>query len=806
MVNRGDLHSFRGGTMKDQQKTKRELIAELEQLREQLAASGGGVPLSGRSDRRARLDAELIRSAFDDSVVGMALAGLEGRFVRVNRALCDLMGYSREELLEQTWMELCHPEDLEANKRAFERLMSGEAGSFQIELRGVHKQGHPVWVNLTCTLLRDGEGRPTHVAGQIEDIGGRRKTQMALLESEERYRILVQTSPEAILVSDLEGLITYASPKSAELSGLKSEEAFIGRAALDFIATEDQGRAIANMQRTLEEGSITDVEYRMLRADGSEYVGSVSAAVLRSPDGSPSGFIATVRDITNRKAAEAALRESERKYHSLFDSVNDAILILDPVTEEVLEANPKACDVYGFARDDFVGMSFKELTEDVPAGEKQIRDILAGTASTNYESIHRRKDGTRIHMLLNASVINFEGRPAILTVNRDITQEKALEQQLRHSQRMEAIGRLAGGVAHDFNNILTVISGNVELLLGEVEAETAAARRVEGIRKAADHAANLTRQLLAFGRRQITNPRVIDINSDLNRLLGMLGRVIGEDIRLETRFGDDAGHIYMDPGQLEQVLVNLFVNARDAMPNGGTLRLETSAADLDGEYAAEHPYVEPGEYVRIAVSDSGDGMPEEVKAQVFEPFFTTKSGGSGLGLATVYGIVKHCGGSVEVESEPGRGSAFEIFLPRVDVPVEEVPEAQPIPQPAGGGETVMVVEDEGEVEMLLVDMLRGLGYHVYSCSGPKGAEDLFREHLDEVAMLLTDVVMPGQSGVELASRLRKIKPDLPVLFVSGYTEESIVPQHELAEGVAFLPKPFSMQDLAAKVREVLDRS
>ncbi|PIV19920.1 MAG: hybrid sensor histidine kinase/response regulator [Deltaproteobacteria bacterium CG_4_8_14_3_um_filter_45_9] len=383
----------------------------------------------------------------------------------------------------------------------------------------------------------------------------------------------------------------------------------------------------------------------------------------------------------------------------------------------------------------------------------------------------------------------------------------ALQDQLRQSQKMEAIGRLAGGIAHDFNNLLTVIKGYSQLSLVEIKEGDPLRGDIEEIKNAADRAADLTRQLLAFSRRQIMEMKVLDLNDLLKNLDKMLRRVIGEDIELVTPLAEDLGRVKADPGQIEQVIMNLSVNARDAMPEGGKLTIETANVELDGAYARNHVAVTPGRYVMISVSDTGVGMAPEVRDRVFDPFFTTKEKGkgTGLGLSTVYGIVKQSDGNIWVYSEPGKGTAFKIYLPRVDEPLEEAGEVVVQKEIVGRGETILVVEDEEEVRKLAVQILRRQGYTVLEASQGNETSHICEQHKGAIHLMVMDVVMPGMNGRELAKSLEPHHPEMQVLYMSGYTDNAIVHHGILEKGLNFIQKPFTLEGLLRKVREVLDQ-
>jgi PAS domain S-box-containing protein len=474
----------------------------------------------------------------------------------------------------------------------------------------------------------------------------------------------------------------------------------------------------------------------------------------------------------------------------------------------VLTWNRAAEALYGWRAEEIIGRPLPTIGQDVE-DHGRLRDrVLRGEALRGVEVTRRRKDGTSVNVSLSVAPLHDAAGQVtgILSIAADVTELRQLEGQYRQAQKMEAVGRLAGGIAHDFNNLLTAIIGTTSLVLEDLGLESRARLDIQEIEKAAKRAAGLTRQLLIFSRQQVLEPRALDLNALVANLEKMLYRLIGEDVELVTKPAAALGAVRADPGQIEQAIVNLVVNARDAMPQGGRLTIETAEVELDRGYVAGHVPTQPGPYVLLAISDTGVGMDGATKARLFEPFFTTKEPGrgTGLGLATVYGIVKQSGGYVWAYSEPGHGTTFKIYLPRV-AETPEAPEATTgTPTPARGSETVLVVEDQEEVRKLTRRVLQARGYTVLTARDGAEALEIIDQQATRIHLMVTDVVMPGMNGRDLAQLACARRNDLKVLYVSGYTGEAVL-QHRLLEpGVAFLQKPFTPDVLARKTREVLD--
>ncbi|HUF35844.1 MAG TPA: PAS domain S-box protein [Gemmatimonadales bacterium] len=509
-----------------------------------------------------------------------------------------------------------------------------------------------------------------------------------------------------------------------------------------------------------------------------------------------------IGQVVERARAEEAIRASENRYRLLMEQAGDAILVLD-TTGSIVDANTAATELTGYSRAELLALTLADTypPEDREMALVRMRQVSEGEA-VRLERQLRRKNGENVDVEISAKVLPGGLMQGII---RDIRERRTLEEQLRQSQKMEAVGKLAGGVAHDFNNLLTAIAGYAELVLDTLASEDPRRLDVQEICQATDRAATLTRQLLAFSRRQVLQPRLLDLHNLVMGVERLVRRLIGEDVEIVSLTEPGLGLVRADPSQLEQVLLNLAVNARDAMPGGGRLTIETRNALLGPEYTAGHAAVEPGPYVLLAVTDNGSGMDDATRTRIFEPFFTTKEPGrgTGLGLSMVYGIVKQSGGYIWVYSEVGRGTSFKIYLPRV---AGEVAQAAPEPAPSGQGgkETILLVEDEPAVRSLAHRLLTERGYRVIAAADGTAALDLAGRHEGVIDLLMTDVVMPGMGGRELAERLLALRPATRVLYITGYTEDTVVRHGLVRSGLSFLEKPFRPDVLLARVRQVLD--
>jgi PAS domain S-box-containing protein len=754
---------------------------------------------------------ENYRLIFENAVEGIFQSTLDGRFLTVNPALARILGYESADEVIETITDVTHqlyvnPEArIEAARREAQRgILEG------FEFEAYRKDGEKIWLSLNRRSVRDKTGTELYREGSIEDITERKRAAEGLRESEARNRAILESALDCIVTMDHAGLVVDWNPAAERTFGFMRADA-IGKEMADLIIPtrfrEQHRRGLAHYL-TSGQGPVLGkrLELSAVRSDGSEF--PVELAINRIESEGLPMFTGYIRDITERKRAEQELSQSEERYRDLVENAHDIIYTHD-LQGNYTSINKAGELITGYPRQEALALNLTNTVapEHQDRAREMLRRKLAGEKVTAYEMEIIAKDGHRITVEANTKLVYHDGVPVgVQGIARDVTERKQLEEQLRQSQKMDAIGQLAGGVAHDFNNLLTAINGYSSLALQRIDDNHPLRGYLEEIKKAGDRAANLTRQLLAFGRKQILQPLPINLNDVVTDMNKMLRRLIGEDIQLTAKLDLALARIKADPGQIEQVLVNLVVNARDAMPQGGNLTIETATVELDHEYADRHVGVLPGQYVMLAVSDTGTGMDEATKARIFDPFFTTKEKGkgTGLGLSTVYGIVKQSGGSLWVYSEPGHGTTFKVYLPQLAT-APQTTEAKPIePAPAGGSETVLLVEDEDVVRGLAKKILEQSGYKVLAAARGEEAIRLGMECPETIHLLLTDVVMPETSGKEVADRLRELLPGLRVVFMSGYTDEAIVHHGVLDSNVEFIQKPFTPNALVRKVREVLD--
>jgi two-component system, cell cycle sensor histidine kinase and response regulator CckA len=739
---------------------------------------------------------KLFSAIFDGVGEGLLLVDSAGIFLDANPAVCELFGVQKDAIVGR------RTEDFAAAgyDATAERQRIASAGRRHGALPIMRPDG--TRRELEYSVSRD--ILPGVHLSVLRDVTERRRAEVALVASERKYRQIVDTAREGIWLIDEQARTTFTNRALEEMFGYESG-AMLGKSTFDFMDEEGRAAAEASLKQR-REGVSERREQKYLRADGTELWVLMEASSLSDDAGKYSGALAMVTDITERRRAEAALRASEERYRLLFTSSPLPIWLVDSSTLRFLAVNRVALQVFGYERDELLNMTAGELL----AGDESspVHQAFPNTPDqlSSYATLRlRKRDGALVEVALTSQAFALDGRQVRLCIAEDMTQRNRLEAQLAQARKMEAIGILAGGVAHDFNNLLSIIVTYTSFALDALKPGDVLRADIQQVAKAGERAVGLTRQLLAFSRQQILQPRTIDLNATIVGIEPMLRRLLPESIEISLVTEAALGNVSADPGQLEQVIMNLVVNARDAMPGGGELTIETAnVAKLAP--LSEQAGQKPGAYVKLVISDTGSGIDAAAREHIFEPFFTTKEvgKGTGLGLSTVLGIVEQSGGYLEVRSELGKGTSFDIFLPRVDNSVA----SQALPEPntlsLGGSETVLVVEDDDQVRALTRTILRRNGYEVLVASNAGEAFLIAEEHPRRIHLLLTDVVMPRMNGRQLAERLAVTRPDMKILFMTGYTDDPAVREAVLHQDVALLQKPITPLDLARRVRSVLD--
>jgi PAS domain S-box-containing protein len=802
--------------MNDKNKTKEQLLVEVAKLRSRVAELEKVESACNQAGEALRISEKKLQLIIDTSPVGICTVDPLGNYVTTNLAFEQMLGYPKEELRGLSFFEVTHPDDRPQNKKLFQDMISSKMGGFFLEKRYIRKDGTEVEVAVHASGIIDAGENARFGTVFVDDITERKQAEGILERTRMGLRQIIDLIPEMIWLKDADGRFLMVNQMNARTSYNMSVDEMTGRLHSEIHPDKDQvARMLSDDRRVIESGKPVFVpEESFVDADGVTRCLQTSKIPFTFAETGEQAILGIALDITERKRTEESLRKSEEGYQLMIDLSPDMTIVSngEGLSEFISSQIEK---VTGYSVDDFIGKGFPDIIhpDDMGIVQEKFQSVLVGTTINDLEYRIVDPDGEVRWMLHSAVPVLTDGENSqIYNTVRNITDRKRAEQektkledQFHQAQKMESVGRLAGGVAHDFNNLLTAIIGYSEMIESSLDSNDPLSGDVKGVLEAAYSATQLTAQLLAFSRKQTIDPKVIDIKKTVERSQKMLKRLIEEDIDLKFVSEKDLWKTKVDPGQLDQILVNLAVNARDAMPDGGRLTIETANVAFDEEYCNIHPTTKPGDFVMLAVSDNGTGMEKEVQDNIFEPFFTTKAKGegTGLGLSTVYGIVKQHGGFIYAYSEPGEGSSFKIYLPRIDEEVQEI--ATPTTETlVTGTETVLLVEDNDLVRRLAKRILVRNGYRILESDSGSSGYLKCKKYEGDIHLLLTDVVMPGMNGNELYEQVASMKPGIKVLYMSGYTDDAIAHRGVLEEGVVFIQKPFKADNLLRNVREVLD--
>ena len=759
-----------------------------------------------RVERALRNSERRYRTLFERTVAGVAIVSMSGRVLDCNDAWARMFGHERAAECHGGKVQSCYVNVAEREVLLRELETHGWYSNRELQLR--KRDGTPFWVLASGTMLPQDKNEPL-IQTSIIDITERKKVEEALRESQQRLTGIISSAMDAIITIDEEQRIVLFNA-AAEKMFLCTAAEVLGQ-SIDRLLP-DRFR-VSHREHVKEFGTSGLSKRAKLgfdslwarRANGEEF--QMEASISKVEANGNRLLTVILRDITERNLAESALRKSEERFSKAFRNNPLAISISTRSEGRYLDVNDAFLHLLGYARKDVIGHTSLELkfwSEPLERSE-MLRRLEESDKVDKFHTRYRTSKGELREAEMSVESVELDGQSCLLGITWDVTEIQKLEAQFRQAQKMEAVGRLAGGVAHDFNNVLGIIMGYSELSLELTGRGSPVSRYLAETKKAAAKAASLTQQLLAFSRKQVTFPRILDLNEVIRNTTSMFGRLVGEDITVEFRPGIELGNIKADPGQIEQVLMNLVVNARDAMPTGGRIAIETAMSEFDDEYVSQHPGSREGKQVVLIVSDTGCGMDDEVKAQIFEPFFTTKplGRGTGLGLSTVYGIVKQSDGYIVVNSELGKGTTFKIYFPSVSEKVRQLVPFAAAEHPPRGTETILIVEDEALLREVTVQLLRSGGYKVVEAAGVSDALRILGNPNGSVDLLLTDVIMPEKSGAELFTEAKRINPKLRAVFMSGYAGEIVARHGVSVEEAFFLEKPFSKGTLLKKVYSAL---
>lgn len=752
---------------------------------------------------------ERYKELVEKAGIGILIDDEQGNLKYFNKRLADIFGYSCEEMKEQNILNLIHAEDLEMVLNYHRKRYLGLEIESMYEFRGVKKDGAIRSLEVHASEIRN-NGKITGTRSFIWDHTEKKLAEEAHRKSEQRYHQLFSNMRDAAAVFDITGRIIEFNPVFQEMTGYSPKTIYN-------LTTKDLTPAEWNKfenkiikDQVLKRGYSDVYQKELIINDGTKIPVELRTYLIRDDQNQPEAIWSIIRDITNRKRIETEMRMLA---HAV-KSIRECVTVTD-LNNTILFVNEAFKKTYGYKDGELIGKNVAIL-RSAKNSEELVKQILPETMRGGWEGelLNKRKNGQEFPVYVSTSVIHDENdNPiALIGVAADITERKKIEDQLRQAQKMDAVGKLAGGIAHDFNNILSVISGYTEMALRDLTPDQTLYKRIKQVYVAGEKAGNLVRQLLAFSRKQMIEPKIVDINQLIEDLDKILIRLIGEDIETIVYLGDHIGLIKADPSQLEQVFFNLIVNARDAINQKTDIAsekkiiIETENVVLDKKFIEEHRGSTEGKHVLITITDTGIGMDENTREKIFEPFFTTKTEGrgTGLGLSTVYGIVKQNNGSIYVESKNGQGSSFKIYWPIVETEGQAQKIEKKDDKIIGGTENILIVEDESQVRDVAVEALQSIGYKTYEACNGIEALTLLKEATLKIDLVITDVIMPGMGGQELAENIMKFKPELKILFTSGYTDHKIEKNGKLFDEVNFLHKPYSIIDLSKKVRELIE--
>jgi len=761
------------------------------------------------TDDALRVSEARYRRLFETAQDGILILDAQsGMITDVNPFLTALLDYTRDDFLGKTLWDIGAFRQIQESKAAFRELQNKEYIRYE-NLPLETRSGRRVNVEFVSNVY-DESGKRV-IQCNIRDITARKQGEALLHESQQRLAGIIASATDSIITVDEQQRVVLFNAAAGKMFGCSEAEA-VGQSIERFFPQPFHDSNSAHIRALRETGVTNPVmgstqSILAIRSDGEEF--EIEASISEAESSGKKIITVIMRDVSVRKQSEHALRTSEERFSKAFRNNPLAITISTEAEGRYSDVNEAFLDLLGYQRKDVIGRTAAELhfwVEPSDRGE-MIRQLKEERAVAKRQMRYRTAEGKVREAEVWAESIEVDGQPCVLAITRDVTEMNQLEAQLRQAQKMEAVGRLAGGIAHDFNNLLGIIIGYSDISLGLIAPENPVNRYILETKKAAKRAALLTKQLLAFSRKQVIFPRVLDLNELVRNATEMFLRLVGEDVSVEFRPHGPLSSIKADPGQIEQVLMNLVVNARDAMPKGGKIIIETGEAELDDDYVSLHQGSHAGQYVVLAVSDTGCGMDETIQSQIFEPFFTTKEvgHGTGLGLSTVYGIVKQSEGNILVYSEPGKGTTFKIYFPRVGAKAEALVSSHDEVEPRGQSETILVVEDDKTLRGLTIKLLRDGGYRVIEAKNGEDALRIMAASEAAIDLLLTDVIMPQKSGPELVKQVEKGHPKTRFVFMSGYSDDMVKRHGLLMQEDSFLEKPFTKRALLVKVYSTLHR-